>query len=83
MTVNLHGDLRVCMAELLADVEYVRTIAEKLRSKSVPQIVKPDVPETGLAKYSLEVTPFQQASQLRIGCGSCGFLPRYSALCRV
>jgi hypothetical protein len=32
------------MTELLVDVEYIRPIAEKLRSEGVPEVVKPENP---------------------------------------
>jgi len=31
--------------------------------------------------YRVQKVRVSSASWLRIGCGSCGFLPRYSALC--
>ena len=62
MAVNLHGDLRVCMTELLADVENVRPIEEELRSEDVPQVLKPDVPKARLAQHPLEVASLGRAN---------------------
>ncbi len=58
MAVNLHGDSWVGVTELLADVEYIGTIAEELRGEGVPEVVKPDVPKTRLAKHPLKVASF-------------------------
>ena len=58
MAVNLHGDPWVGVPELLADVEYIRPIADKLRSEGVPQVVEPNVPDTRLAEYPLKIAPF-------------------------
>jgi len=55
MAVNFHRDSWVCVAELLANIQDIRPIAEELRSEGVSQIVKPDVPKARLAQYPLEV----------------------------
>jgi len=54
MAVNLHGDLWVCMTELLGDVEDVRPIAEELRSEGVSQVVKSDRTKARLTEHFLE-----------------------------